>query len=86
MTGADCMTFDGGDDSPVTKTADLFYEVEGRRSSSDQSENTGRVWCFEYRQCLGRVFRHLRDAVNNSDCHQSTPFHTTRTVVGGDSV
>ena len=83
MTVAGCITFDDNDDRLVTETAGLSYEVEGRRSSSDRSESADRVWYFGYRQHLGRVFRYLRDVANNSDCHQSNPFHTVRTVMGG---
>ena len=85
MTVAYCMMFDGDNDSLVTEAAGLFYKVEGRRSSSSRSENTDRIWCFEYRQRLDQAFRYLRDAANDNGCHRLTPFHTARTVVGGDS-
>lgn len=85
MTVTDCMTFDGDGSSLVTEATGLLYEVESRGSSSNRSENDRRVWCFVYRQHLDRVFGYLHNIANNNGCHRSTPFHTTRTVVGGDS-
>ena len=85
MTVTDCMTLDGDDSSLVTEAVGLLYEVKDRRSSSNRSENAGRVWCFRYLRHLGRAFGYLRSIADNNDCHQSTPFHTARTVVGGDS-